>query len=168
MIKNQAIRIWVNRVISFLIGGLVLFIIVQINVVGGLEDRNTKLTKELEGIKFEPGRLLAQSNTYFEINDYNNAKRVLDNLFEKHPGSDETTKGKLLYIQIEKQQKDRDKKWNAAEKEIREDWTKKMIIELKEQWAKEKAQKEQDLNNNLDTEWNNSKAKIREEWEKKI
>lgn len=175
MIKNEIVRMWVNRVISFLLGGLIVFIILQSTIVSVTEGQNKALKKDLDEIKYEPGRLLDQSKTYFENNDYDNAKRILDTLFEKHPISEETAEGKTLYAKIEKQQVEMDKKWDAAVAGIREDWAKKMVAKFKEEFEKEREefekereQFEKDMDNHLDKEWEKMKSQIREEWEKQI
>lgn len=166
MIKNEIIRIWVNRVFAFLAGGLLVFIIMQFTVLVIAEGQNEELRKELDEIKYEPGRLLDEGKSYFEKNDYNNAKRILNTLFEKHPISEEVTEGKTLYTKVEKKQEEMDKKWDAAVTGIREEWAKKMAVQLKEEFEKDRKQLEKDMNYNLDREWEKMKNEIRAEWEK--
>ncbi|MBN1698436.1 MAG: hypothetical protein JW881_13055 [Spirochaetales bacterium] len=168
MIKNEIVRMWVNRVFAFLAGGLTIFIILQFTTVSYIEGQNTKLNKELDQIKYEPGRLFEQGKTYFENNDYNNAKRILNTLFEKHPISKETAEGRALYVKIEEKQKERDKKWDAAVGGIRKEWAKSMAIQLKEKFEREREQLEKDMDSNLDREWERMKNEIRKEWEKQI
>ena len=165
IIKNEIIRIWVNRFFAFLAGGLLLFIIMQFTVMSVAEGQKKELKMELDEIKYEPGRLLGEAKLYFEKNDYNNAKRKLNTLFEKHPISEEATEGKTLYTKVEKKQEEMDKKWDAAVTKIREEWAKKMAVQLKEQFEKDREQLEKDMNYNLDREWEKMKNKIREEWE---
>ena len=43
MIKNEMVRIWVNRVFSFLAGAVVLFIILQVAVISGAKSQNIEL-----------------------------------------------------------------------------------------------------------------------------
>jgi hypothetical protein len=161
MIKNIMIRVWVNRVFAFLAGGLLIFIIMQTTIVSFTQDQNIKLTKEIDEIKYAPGRLLEEGRAYFEKNDYDNAQKILTTLFEKHPVSEETKLGRMLYAKIENMQIEMDKKWNAALPGIREEWTKKMTVQLKEQFEK-------DIKNNLDREWENTKRQIKEEWKSQI
>ena len=165
MIKNETARIWVNRVFSFLAGALVLFIVLQAAVISGIKKQNVELKKNLDEIQYEPGRLLDEGKTYFMQNDYTNAKEILNTLFEKHPTSKEKTEGKKLYTEIDKQEKEMNKKWDMAAAGVRKEWEKTMAVQLKEKFEKEKEQMEKDMNNNLDSEWEKAKVQIREEWE---
>jgi len=171
MIKNEILRIWVNRVFAFIAGGLVVFIVLQFTI-GSINDDLSKQTKAFDDIKYEAGRLLEESKTYFENNDYNNAKRRLDTLFEKHSTSKEAIEGKTLYVKIEKAQEEADKKWAAAVMGIRNEWEKSMAKqwreELNNQFEKERDALEKNMDNKLNNEWNNSESQIRMEWEKKI
>ena len=166
MIQNEKLRMWVNRIVSFLGGGLLLFIILQTTIVSNVTKRNEELTKELDEIKYEPSRLLIEGKAYFEKSDYDNARKTLNALFEKHPASKETAEGKALYAEIDKKQVEMDKKWDEAVGKIREEWAKAMATQLREKFEKEREQLEKDMDSNLDREWDKMKSKIREEWEK--
>ncbi|MBN2531514.1 MAG: hypothetical protein JXB88_01415 [Spirochaetales bacterium] len=168
MIKNERIRMWVNRIVAFLAGALILFIFLQSTVVSVTEDRNKELVKQLDEIRYEPGRLLNEGKTYFEKNEYDNAKGILNTLFGKHPVSEETAQGKTLYAKIEKLQEEMDKKWEAAVKSIREEWTKKMVTQLKKKLETEREDLIKNMDSNLDKEWEKVKDGIRKEWEKQI
>lgn len=166
MIQNVTARVWVNRIFSFLAGGLLLFIILQVSLISDLKKRNEELTKELDESKYEPSRLLSEGKAYFEKSDYDNAIKTLQTLFEKHPAAKEVAEGKMLFTEIESKQIEMDAKWDAAVGEIREEWAKTLAAQLKEKFETEREQLEKDMNYNLDREWEKMKDKIREEWEK--
>lgn len=172
MIKNETLRIWVNRIFAFLAGGLLLFIILQMTTVNQTTELNKQLTKELDEIKYASGRLLDQGKMYFEKNDYSNAKKILNTLFEKHPMATETAEAKTLFAAIETRQNAMDKRWDAVLPGIREEWKKTKSIQLEEQFAEqfktEKEKWERDLATNLELEWNRVKDQLRREWEKQI
>jgi len=166
MIQNEKARLWVNRIFAFLAGGLLIFIILQASVISTAKKRNEELTKELDVSKYESGRLLSEAKAFFDKNEYGNARKALDALLEKHPASEETPEGKVLYAEIDKKQNEMDAKWDAAVGKIREEWAKTLAAELKAKFEKEKEQLEKDMSYNLDREWEKMKDKVREEWEK--
>lgn len=166
MIKNEKLRIWVNRIFAFSVGMLLIFLIMNFSVVSNVNKQNEELEEELDECKYEANRLLNNAKAYFENEEYDKAKKTLDALFEKHPGSNETAEGKKVYTELEdavkkeqKEQEETDKKWEAAVRVVRERWGKEKAAQLKEQLEK-------DMNNILDTEWEKEKDEIREEWEK--
>ena len=169
MAKKENTRLWINRIVSFLFGGLLLYVILQVSVVNDIVKQNEKLAIQLDNIQYEPGRLLEESRIYLENNDYENAKSMLDNLFENHPSSDEAVEGKALYAQIEMKQQEMDKRWDAEVTAIREEWEKttslQMEEELNEQYAKDKEQLQTNMEHTLDMEWDKIKGDIRKEWE---
>ena len=171
MIKNEMLRIWVNRVFAFLAGGLIVFIILQFTI-GSINNDLSKQNKALDEIKYESGRLLEESKLSFEKNDYENAKAKLNTLFEKHPASKEAIEGKTLYVEIEKVQEEADKEWDAVETGIRDEWEKSMTIlwreELNQEFEKKRDTMEKEMDNKLESEWNKKESQIRIEWEKKI
>jgi len=163
MIKNEKARIWVNRIVSLIIAGGLMFLIMNYGVA-------EKIRKELDECKYEATGLLNDAKAYFENKDYVRAKETLNTLFEKRPGSNEAVEGKKLYTQMETEQKELDTKWEAAVGGIREEWVKTMAVQLREQLrekaGKEKEELERDMDDILNREWEKVKEEIREEWEK--
>ena len=163
MIKNEKTRIWVNRIVSLVIAGGLMFLVMNYGVTD-------KIRKELDDCKYEATLLLNEAKAYFEDKDYYRAKETLDTLFEKRPGSNEAVEGKKLYTQMETEQKELDTKWDAAVGRIREEWAKTMAAQLREQLkekaGREKEELERDMNNTLEREWERVKEEVREEWEK--
>ena len=160
--KGKA-KIWINRIVSMVIAGGLMFLVMNYSVA-------EKLRKELESTKYEATLLLNDAEAYFENEDYARAKETLNTLFEKRPGSNEAVEGKKLYTQMETAQKELDTKWEAAVGGIREEWAKTMVVQLREQLKEkavtEKEELERDMNDILDKEWEKVKDTIREEWEK--
>jgi len=163
MIKNEKTRIWVNRIVSLVIAGGLMFLVMNFVVAD-------KIRKELDECKYEATGLLNDAKAYYENEDYDRAKETLNTLFEKRPGSNEAVEGKKLYTQMETAQKELDTKWEAAVGKIREEWVKTMVVQLREQLKEkavtEKEELERDMNDILDKEWEKVKDTIREEWEK--
>jgi hypothetical protein len=162
MIKNEKVRMWVNRGLAFLFGVVLVFLIMNFSVVRNVKNQNAELKKEL----YEANRLLTDAKALFENKNFGAAIETLNSLFEKHPGSPEMAEGKKLFAEIEAEQKSLDKKWEVAVVAIRSEWAKKMASELRAQFEKDRETLEKNMNDVLNTEWEKMKDKIREEWEK--
>jgi hypothetical protein len=162
MIENQTTRVWVNRVLAFLLGALLIYAVMSFSVVKNLKEENTELKKEL----YDPGKLLTSAKDLFGNRNYGEAKKTLDNLFEKHPGATEIAEGKQLYAEIEAEQNALDKKWEAAVGAIREEWAATMAAQLRAEFEKDRETLEKNMNDVLNTEWDKMKDRIRDEWEK--
>jgi len=166
MIKNEKARIWVNRIVSLIIAGGLMFLIMNFVVA-------QKIRKELDECKYEATVLLNDAKAFFENDNYNKGIETLDTLFEKHPSSNEAIEGKKLYAEIEtavqkeqELQKELDKKWEAAVGGIRGEWAKTMAAQLRVEFEKTRDQLEKDMDEVLNKEWEKMKDQIREEWEK--
>ena len=70
MIQNEKLRIAVNRVVSFLIGGLLVYAVLSLTVVTKIKDQNAQLAKELDDSRYEAGRLLAAAKEHFSNRDF--------------------------------------------------------------------------------------------------
>ena len=166
MIKNEKARIWVNRIVSLIIAGGLMFLIMNFVVA-------QKIRKELDECKYEATVLLNDAKAFFENDNYNKAKETLDTLFEKHPSSNEAIEGKKLYAEIEtavrkeqELQEELDSKWEVVVGGIREEWAKTMAAQLRVEFEKTRDQLEKDMDEVLNKEWEKMKDQIREEWEK--
>ena len=158
MIKNEKTRSWVNRIVSLIIAGGLMFLVMNFVVA-------KKIREELDECKYEAPGLLNDAKAYFENKDYARAKETLNTLFEKSPGSNEAVEGKKLYTQMETAQNELDAKWEAAVGGIREEWAKTMAAQLREDFRLEGEQLEKNMDDLLNTEWEKMKDTIREEWE---
>ncbi|RLC29299.1 hypothetical protein DRH13_05930 [Candidatus Woesebacteria bacterium] len=166
MIKNEKLRNWVNRIFAFLVGGLLIFLIMNFAVVSSVKNQNEELKKELEESQYGAKRLLDNAKAYFEDKEYVKAIETLDTLFEKQPGSNETAEGKKMYTEVQdkikkeqKKQEEVDRKWETAVGAIQEKWQEEKAAQLREQLEKE-------MNDTLlDKEWEKAKEEVREKWE---
>jgi len=158
MSEDKKSKLWINRIVSLIIAGGLMFLVMNFTVAG-------KLRKELDSVKYEPTSLLNDARAYYENENYNRAKETLNTLFEKRPGSNEAVEGKELYTQMETAQKELDARWEAAVGGIREEWAIAMAAELREEYMKEGEQLEKNMGTLLDSEWEKVKDTIREEWE---
>jgi hypothetical protein len=173
---KEKTRNWLNRIFSFVIGGLVILIVMNVSVVSNVKKQNEELQKELNKateLLNEAPVLLNDAKAFFENNYYDRAKERLDTLFEKHPGSDEAVEAKKLYAELEtalqKEQElqlELDKKWETAVGEVREVWAKTMAAQLRLEFEKNREQLEKDMDEVLNKEWEKMKSQIRKEWEK--
>ncbi|MBA7620688.1 hypothetical protein ES703_28042 [subsurface metagenome] len=162
--KLSKLKLWINRIFALVIGGGLVFLIMNASVVKNIKMQHEQLKEDFYGA----GRLLDNAKAFFEDKDYDNAQETLNTLFEKHPASDETTEGKRLYTTIEgainkeqEEQEELDEKWKASEDTVREEWEKVKAAQIREQL-------ETDMSDALDREWDKIKDNIREEWEESI
>ena len=164
--KNGKSKIWINRIVSLIIAGGLMFLVMNFYVA-------EKIREELDECRYEATLLLNDAKASFENKDFDKAKETLNTLFIKHPDSNETAEGKKVYTEIEdaiKNQGELDNVWESAVGGIREEWAKTMAVQLREQLiekaGKEKEELESDMNDILNREWEKVKEEIREEWEK--
>jgi len=158
MSENMKSKLWINRIVAMIIAGGLMFLVMNFTVAG-------KLRKELDSIKHEPATLLNDARAYYENEDYENAKKTLNTLFEKRPGSNEAIEGKELYTQMETAQEELDANWEAAVGGIREEWALAKAAQLREEYRTEGEQLEKNMGTLLDSEWEDVKDTIRLEWE---
>lgn len=166
MIQNESTRVWVNRILAFMVGGLLLFLIMNYSVA-------EKLRNELDESQYAAGRLLSDAKANIDNKRYDRAMKSLDALVEKHPGSQEAVEGNTLYEVIEtavrtdeKIQKELDLRWEQAVEGVRKEWEIETAAGMREKIANEREQLEKDMNELLTAEWDKNKDKIRTEWEK--
>jgi hypothetical protein len=158
-------RMWVNRIVAFLGGGLVVAIVLSIALVGPVNSRNKALKTELDEIQNGAPRLLAEAKAFAEGKDYDNALKTLDVLFVQQPASKEAIEGKKLYATIEATVRDSNMKWEGAMTSIRKAWEKTTAAQLREQG---RAQVESDMAETLKKEWEKVKDQIRKAWEQDL
>jgi len=161
MSQNEKARVWVNRVIAFLGGALLVYAVMSLSVVKNVKDENQVLRTELYGAT----RLLTSAQGSYETTNYSEAKKTLDTLFEKHPSAIETVEGKRLYAEIEAGQNALDEKWEAAVGAVRDEWATTTAAQMRAEFEKDKDALENNMTDVLNTEWEKNKVRIREEWE---
>lgn len=158
-------KIYLNRIVSFLAGGLLVFAVMSIAVVGGVKKQNAQLTMELDASRYEAGKLFADAQAQLEAGDYVKAKESLTTLFAKHPGSDQSTEGKSLFAVIEKEEKAAELRWESVLPGIRKKWSDARAAELRLEADTVRSQLEKGLSDKISQEWENAKGKVRQEWE---
>jgi len=166
MSEDKKSKIWLNRIVSLIIAGGLMFLVMNFYVAD-------KIRKELDECKYEATGLLNDAKASFAKKDYDKAKETLNTLLIKHPDSNETAEGKKVYAEIEdavKNQEELNTKWEAAVGDIREEWAKTMVVQLREQLKEkaitEKEELEKNMDDMLNSEWEKVQEEIREEWEK--
>jgi len=166
MIQNEKLRIGVNRVLSFVLGGLLVYVVVSMTIVSNIKGQKEQLAKELDESRYEAGRLLADAKAQLAQKDYGKAKGTLTALLEKRPGSNEATEGKRIYAEVEATIANENARWEAAVAGIRAQWAKEMTAKLRGQSEEQRLQMEKDMDNALNKEWEKMKDQIRQEWAK--
>jgi hypothetical protein len=166
MFQSEKVRIAVNRVVSFLVGGLLVFVVMNMTVVSNVKNQNAEITKQLDDSMHEPGRLLADAKALFANREFDRVKQTLTSLFEKRPGSAEATEGKVLFADAEAAIARDNTKWEAAVAGIRERWARDMTTQMRGQSEKARLEMEKDLGNTLAREWEKMKDQVRQEWAK--
>jgi len=166
MIKNEKARIWVNRIVSMIIAGGLMFLVMNFYVA-------EKIREELHDVRYEASILLNDAKSSLKYKDYDKALSTLDTLFMKHPDSKETEEGKKIYEEIKltlKNQKILDKEWEIVLPEIREEWAKTKIVQLREDQKAKAIEEKENLEKNMDAilndEWEKEKDEVKKQWEK--
>lgn len=158
-------KILLNRIVSFAIGGLLVFALMSFTVVNGAKAENARLSAALDTSQYEAGRLLEDAKAQFAAGDFTKAQDSLKNLFENQPGSDESIEGKILFASVVKSQTAVDKRWEEALPAIREEWSNVMSAELRAKSDAERAELESSMEKTIADAWEKAKPKVRTEWE---
>lgn len=166
MIKNEKTRMITNRIVSFLVGGLLVYAVISMTVVSNVKNQNAKLTKELDISVNEPARLLADAKAQIANRDFAKAKLTLTDLLEKRPGSTEATEAKALYTEASAAVVTENENWDAAVVAIRALWAKDMTAQLRAKSEKARLEMENGLSDTLAKEWDKVKEDARVEWSK--
>lgn len=96
MEKNERRTMFLNRMVSFLVGGLLVFAVMSFTVVSSANAENEELAAALDTSRFEAERLLEDAKAQLSNRDYAEAEASLTALFANQPGSDEATEGRAL------------------------------------------------------------------------
>lgn len=163
--KNNVI---LNRIVSFLAGGLLVFAVMSFTVVNNVKDQNTKLTSDLDASMYEAGRLLADAKAQFAEGNFTKAKLSLTNLQEKQPGSSEAAEGRMLLPEIDTAQAAMEMKWEAALPEIQSNWKNAMAAELRAASDADRLKLENKMEDTINQAWEKAKTKVKTDWESGI
>jgi predicted Zn-dependent protease len=167
VLKNENGRIWVNRVLAFVAGGLIVLAIMSLAVVAPVRSEKAALAKQLDEVQNGAARLLAEAKVLAESKSYDSALNTLNTLFEKQPGSSQVVEGRKLYADIEISVQAKEQKWEAAVGAIRAAWEKATAAELLAKAEQDKQLVETGMAGTLVKEWDKVKDQIRQEWEKR-
>jgi len=157
MEQNEKRTLIVNRLVSFIAGGLLVFAVMSFTVVKSANAKNEELSQALDTSRYEAGRLLDDAKAQLSAGDYQKAEASLRALFANQPGSSEATEGKTLLAKVEEEAAAADQRWEAALPSIREEWTQVMSTELR-------AKFERDLEATINKAWEQARTKVRDEW----
>ena len=153
VIGNEGVRVWVNRVIAFLAGGVVVLIVMSAAAVAPVKSQVAALTAELNEAQFGAAELLSEAKMLVASKDYERAQGALQALFDKHPGSGESAEGRKLDTELLTLVQARDQRWEAAVVGVREAWAKAAATELRAQSEKHRVELERNMDTVLEREW---------------
>ncbi|HUX13866.1 MAG TPA: hypothetical protein VMW87_12620 [Spirochaetia bacterium] len=165
MSDNEKRRLTLNRIVSFLAGGLLVFAVMSVTVVKNVRSQNAELTTALDTSRYEAGRLLADANAQLASRDFVKARASLTSLFENQPGSPEAAQGTLLLVTVDSAEKAADAKWAAAAAGVQAKWSSSVSADILAKSDAERAQIEKDMKETLTQQWAKEKDKVRADWE---
>ena len=154
-----------NRLIAFLVGGLLVFAVMGVTVLSNARAEIDELTAALDTSRYEAGRLLADARAHDVAQDYTKAMSSLESLIENQPGSPEATEGRELLATIETLVVEADARWNVAMPALREAWSAEHAAELRAEWDADRAELEASIEDSIDQAWERAAPRIRSDWE---
>jgi hypothetical protein len=166
MAENANLRLYLNRFVSFLIGGALVFAAMSLTVVAGAAKSNAILASELDASRNDAGRLLGDAQAQLAAGEFAAARGSLDLLFKNRAGSAESVEGKTLLAAVDKAELEANARWEAALPALRVKWVAARAAVLRAEAEADRAAAELALPAKLDLEWNQSKDQVRLEWEK--
>lgn len=165
MDKQEDKRILLNRVISFLVGGLLVFTLMSVTVVSNIKKQNTELAATLDTSRYEAGRLLADAKAQLESREYAKARESLSALLANQPGSAEAEEGRTMLAVITAAEDKANAKWDKASAAIQKKWANARAAEIRAESDKARAELEAGLAEKISQEWEKAKDQIRADWE---
>ncbi|MDA3941407.1 MAG: DUF2031 domain-containing protein [Spirochaetia bacterium] len=164
--SNQK-NITLNRIVAFLVGGLLVFAVMSFTVVSKAKTQNAELKQSLDISRFEASRLLADAKAQFTVGDFKEAKLSLTTLFNNQPGSTEAEEGRILVTEIDMAEKTINEKWETALPGVQAEWNNARALELRAEWDSDRVKLENEIESKIDQAWEKEKDEIRSEWMKK-
>lgn len=164
MEKNEKRTLIINRVVSFIAGGLLVFAVMSFTVVKSANAKSDELSQALDTSRYEAGRLLDDAKAQLSAGDYEKAEASLEALFANQPGSPEATEGKTLLARVEEEAAAADQRWEAALPSIREEWTEAMAAELRAEFEEDRARFEGELEATINKAWEKARSDVRAAW----
>ncbi len=164
MEHNEKRTLIINRVLAFLVGGLLVFAVMSLTVVRSANAEKEELSSALDTSRFEAGRLLEDARAQLSSGDYDEAVATLTSLFANQPGSPEATEGKALLAKVEGEAAAADQQWEAALPALREQWTETMAAELRAEFEEDRVEFENELEATINEAWEKARPGLRAEW----
>jgi hypothetical protein len=163
--KSDGPKTWANRVLSFVVGGLVVLILMSVAAVGPVKAKNADLTKQLDELQNGAARLLSEAKGFMANKAYSSAQQSLSALLTKQPGTPEAVEGKKLSAEVAAAVELQNKKWEAASVAVKAAWEKTAAAKLRSDADATRAQVETSLAATLTTDWERQKDQVRKDWE---
>jgi hypothetical protein len=158
--------VWVNRIFSFVLGGVLVLGFMSLGVAAPLRTENAALAARLDEVENGAARLLGEAKAYLASESYTNAERSLAALIERQAASTEAVEGKVLYADLLAAVALRDQRWAAAMPTVRLAWEKTTAAQFRADADAARARVEATIPENLSTQWEQARDRVRLEWEK--
>jgi hypothetical protein len=163
--KSDGPKTWANRLISAVLGGLIVLIIMSVAAVGPVKSKNAELTKQLNEVTNGAARLLSEAKAYVTNKAYISAQDSLTALFANHPGSAEAVEGKKISSDIAAAIAHQNQKWESAAVSVKASWEKVEAAKLRADADAARQLIETSMADTLNTQWERSKDQVRRDWE---
>ncbi len=154
---QEKAHVRINRAVAAVLGGFVVFLIMNFGVVNAANARVADLQKQLEASTYGAGRILDEAKALIAAKQYQEAANSLASLIDRHPDSVEATEGRGLATELAKAQAKQDAAWAVAVVDIRSKWVAAEAKRLR-------AQSERELQATIDQNWERAVDGIRAEW----
>lgn len=128
--KKEKRTLIMNRVVSFLAGGLIVFAVMSFTVVNSANAENAELSKALDTSQFEAGRLLDDAKAQLSTGDYTEAEASLTALLAR---VEQESVAAELRAEFDE---DRAKFESELEATINEAWE-KALSDVRVEWSQE-------------------------------
>ncbi len=165
MAQNEKSKLNVNRLLAFLVGGLLVFGVMSLTVVKSVRTENTELTEALDVSRYEAGRLLSGAEAQFAAGDFVEARASLEALIENQPGSAEAVEGRTLLVAVQTAISEAEARWEQELPGIRDAWSAEMAAKLLADSDDVRAKLESEMEATINAAWERAKADVRSDWE---
>ncbi|MDA3948218.1 MAG: hypothetical protein PF508_03245 [Spirochaeta sp.] len=165
MTESKNKNILINRIVSFVVGGVLVFAVMSFTVLRNANDNNEELTAALDSSRYEAGRLFADAEAQLDAGDFTAARESLETLFANQPGSEESEEGRLLLVALTAQEGAAEARWEEALPEIRTAWTAELAAELRSEADEVRAETEAGIETKVSEAWDEAETDVRAAFE---
>lgn len=159
MATNEKSQLTMNRIVAFLAGAVLVFLVMNFSVVSTAKAKVADIQQQFDAVRYDAARLLTEAKALAKDKDNKKAEETLATLFAQQPGSAEAAEGRILNETLLAADKRQNERWAIAEVGIRQKWAAEEGIKLRDQFNK-------GLADNLSSEWDKVKDQMRMDWEK--